>query len=280
MTATTREAVSTTAGCVALRMDDVGASTKRYEVYSKHQWGRGPFKISGNWLFLKYCPPFKAWGPYRELTANEWRALCDALARAGAKLTVGITAAWAEWHDTVIPFPQRAPEAAAVIRDGVKAGLIEVANHGLTHCVLEGNKFRPRLWKSNREFHREFWEWVPSEIQEAHIRRSQQILQDYFREPVVTFVPPGNVFTPTTLEIASRHGLRYVSCDTVAGRPGPMIVIGNEGVVPFHDRDIVYGGVRWLDDALLEARGRWCFVRDLGAAKTTDPVLSDSEAVR
>lgn len=254
------------AGPVALRMDDVGASTKRYEVYSKRQWGRGPLKISGNWLFLKYLPPFKAWGPYRELTAGEWRSLCDSLSRTSAKLTVGLTAAWAERHDRITPFPRRAPDAAAVLREGVRAGLLEIANHGLTHCVLDGNKFRPRLWTSNRTFHREFWDWVPPAVQESHIRQSQEILQEYFGEPVVTFVPPGNVFTATTLEIASRYGLRYVSCDTAPGRAGPMTVIGNEGIWPFHDRDIVYGGIRWLDEPLRAVARRSCFVRDLGAA--------------
>ena len=37
---------------IVLRMDDVGASTKHFEVYSK--------KIFGNFLFLKYLPYFRA----------------------------------------------------------------------------------------------------------------------------------------------------------------------------------------------------------------------------
>ena len=44
---------------IALRIDDIGASTKKFEVYSKL-----PF---GNFLFLKYLYPFKAWAPYDEI---------------------------------------------------------------------------------------------------------------------------------------------------------------------------------------------------------------------
>ena len=62
---------------LALRLDDVGASTKRYEVYSKCRFGIGRYAISGNWLFLKYLPGIKAWGPYRELSAKEWRQISD-----------------------------------------------------------------------------------------------------------------------------------------------------------------------------------------------------------
>lgn len=247
----------------ALRMDDVGASTKRYEVYSNLKWGFGPLRVSGNWLFLKYVPPFKVWGPYRELTAGEWHDVCESLARSGAKLTVAITAAWAERWNRVVPFPTRFSEAALVIREGARAGLLEIANHGLTHCVLDGDRFRPKLWSSNRMFHREFWDWIPAEVQATHLRQSQEILQEYFAERIVAFVPPGNVFTPLTLEIASRYGLRYVSCDTPPGQVGEMTVIGNRDVLPFHDRDLVYGGVRWLDATIARGSAAFCFVREL-----------------
>ena len=248
----------------ALRMDDVGASSKRYEIYSTRSWGVGRVRISGNWLFLKYLPGLKSWGPYRELGAQQWRTVLELLDAASASMTVAITAAWVERSDRVTPFPQRFPDAAAVLRDGVRRGLIEVANHGLTHCVLDGNLFRPRWFASNRTYHREFWPWVPLAVQEAHISRSQDILQGYFQVPVVTFVPPGNVYSEDTLEIAERHGLRYVSCEAPPGRCGSLTVLGNEDVIAFHDRDLVLNGSEWLQALMArDPHTRFCSVAQL-----------------
>src|SRR5438552_1454690 len=94
---------------------------------------------------------------------------------------------------------------------GVDAGLIEVANHGLTHCLLAGRAFRPRVFTGNRTYHREFYDFVPPETQEANIERAQAILSDAFEGPIVTLVPPGNLLQPVTVEIARRHGVRYLS---------------------------------------------------------------------
>ena len=249
---------------LALRLDDVGASTKRYEVYSRRRFGIGRYAISGNWLFLKYLPGIKAWGPYRELSAKEWCQISDLLAASSAKLTVAVTAAWAENEDVLIPFPNRFPAQASVLKEAVDSNLIEIANHGLTHCVLEGHKFKPRLWSSNRTYHREFWEWVSTDQQDQHICQAQQILQDYFQLPIVTIVPPGNVFTDETLEIANRYGLKVVSCDTAPRKQGDMVVVGNKDVLPFHDRDIVYGGIEWLRRRVMaNSDASFCFVSEL-----------------
>jgi hypothetical protein len=242
---------------LALRLDDVGASSKRYEVYSHRPWG--------NCLFFKYVWPFKKWGPYREMTAEEWHAICELLEKYSAKLTVGVTAAWAESENQIIPFPLRFPEEAKALREGVRNGLIEIANHGLTHCVLKDNAFKPRWFSGNRRFHREFWDWIPREVQEEHIRQSQEILQSWFDTEIVTFVPPGNVFTNDTLEIAQRYGLRYVSCNTSRSIFGNIIIIGDENVVPLHDRDIVLNGVDWLERLIENQRSRqFYFIRELG----------------
>jgi hypothetical protein len=194
---------------LALRIDDIGASSKKNEVYSHSLYG------AGNWLFLKYLPPFKKWGPYREMFASEWESVLGLLKQYDAKLTVAITASWVESETQLIPFPERFPDEAAAIKRGVEAGLIEVANHGLTHCVLAGNAFKPKLFSGNRRYHREFWDWIPVEEQEAHLRKSQQILQGYFGTPILTFVPPGNVFSSDTFAAAKRQGLRYVSCNVL-----------------------------------------------------------------
>ena len=75
-------------------------------------------------------------------------------------MTVAVTAAWAERSDRVTPFPERCPSAAVAFKEGVRRGLIEIANHGLTHCVLDRNLFRLHWFSSNRTYHREFWPWV------------------------------------------------------------------------------------------------------------------------
>ena len=47
-----------------IRMDDVGAASKRHEVYGVTRLALGPFRIPfpGNCLWLKYVPPIKRWG--------------------------------------------------------------------------------------------------------------------------------------------------------------------------------------------------------------------------
>jgi len=250
----------------ALRLDDVGASSKRYEVHSERTWRLGSWTISANWLFLKYLRGLGRWGVYREMRADEWLEVLRLLENHRARLTVSVTAAWADSQARLVPFPKKFPEQAATLKEGAQAGLLEIANHGLCHCVLTRNAFKPKWFAGNRPFHREFWDWVPPSVHEDHIRRSQDILHGYFEEDIVTFVPPGNVFTDQTLEIAGRYGLRYVSCQTRPRACGNLAVIGDEHVTPLHDRDIVLQGVRWFERLLESVAGkRLCFVRELGA---------------
>jgi peptidoglycan/xylan/chitin deacetylase (PgdA/CDA1 family) len=232
---------------VALRLDDVGAASKRYEVYglTRFPLGRLALPFPGTFLFLKYVPPIKRWGPYRELRAGEWEGILAELEHAGGRMTVGVTAGWVEADGRVVPFPQKFPDPAAVIRQGVGRGLLEVANHGYTHCVLQGRLFRPRLFSGNRQYHREFHDWLPEETHRDHVARAQGILQEFFGCPVVTFVPPGNVFAKPTLAAAAAEGIRYVSC-LDGGRWGPvegLTFVDEATVVSIHDRDIVRGGV-------------------------------------
>jgi hypothetical protein len=249
---------------VALRLDDVGASSKKYEVYSNKAWHLGGVKVSGNWLFLKYLPAFKSWGPYRELKAIEWLELLELLERYGAKLTVAVTATWVESQERQIPFPERFPEEAAAIKAGVEQGLLEVANHGLTHCVVKNDLFKPKLFSSNRKFHREFGPLSTPDNQDKHLRESQQILEKWLGSEIVTFVPPGNLFTQDTLFLAAKHGLRFVSANTPPRHDARPVVLGNQNVIAFHDRDIVLNGREWLQSLLDSNKGkRFCFVREL-----------------
>lgn len=255
-----------------IRMDDVGAASKRHEVHGLTRLPLGPLTVPfpGNWLWLKYLPPIKRWGPYRELRAPEWHRILETLAAARARMTVGITAAWVEDDGRLTPFPRKFPEEARVIREGVGAGLLEVANHGLTHCLVDERAFRPRLFTGNRSYHREFYDFVPPERQQANIRRAQDILSDAFATAIVTLVPPGNLLQPVTAEIALRQGIRFLSYGAPTTRGGILPVVGDECGLVFHDRDIVLDGVAWLRARLDALRGREILlVRELGERLVT-----------
>jgi len=254
-------------GPVALRLDDVGAASKRYEVYGLTRIPLGPWRLPfpGNFLFLKYCPPIRRWGPYPELSAAQWEGVLAALEAVGARMTVGITAGWVEYDGEVVPFPRKFPDAAGVVREGARRGQLEVANHGYTHCVLQDRLFRPRLFAGNRQYHREFFDWLPAEAHREHLLRAQGILQEFFQTPVVTLVPPGNLFSRKTLQAAPEVGLRYLSCRD-PGRLGPqdgLVLVDDARVLALHDRDIVRGGLPRFAALLERAAGALVTVREL-----------------
>jgi peptidoglycan/xylan/chitin deacetylase (PgdA/CDA1 family) len=262
-------------GPVALRLDDVGAASKRHEVYGRTRLRLGPVALPfpGNFLFLKYCPGIRRWGPYRELSAREWEGILGALADAEARMTVAITAAWVERDGRLVPFPAKFPEAAAALREAVRAGRVEVANHGYTHCLLADGRFRPRLFAGNRQFHREFFDWLPEEMHREHLERAQGILQEFFQVPVVTLVPPGNLFSPKTLAAASAVGLRVVSCRD-PGRYGDrdgLALVDDADVLALHDRDVVFGGLaRFAARLAARPRGSLVTVREV-AERAAEP---------
>src|SRR5207244_4215082 len=141
-----------------------------------------------------------------------------------------ITAGWVELEGHVVPFPKKFPDEAAAIRQGMNRGLLEVANHGYTHCMRADGAFRPRRWTGNRYFHREFREEVPEAQHREHLARSQGILEDYFATRVVTFVPPGGVFTKATALLAVEHGLRFLSSSQGSAQgPVPGLTFIDDG---------------------------------------------------
>ncbi|EPR37169.1 polysaccharide deacetylase [Desulfovibrio sp. X2] len=257
----------------ALRMDDVGAASKRNEVYSNWRLRvAGQPVVSGNWLFAKYLPGLRAWGRYRELDAADWDRIFRLLELREARCTVAVTACWVEDDGRLVPYPEKFPEAARRLREGARAGLVEIANHGLTHCILKDRLFRPRLLRGNREFHREFTPLLPLAEHEEHIARAQRILQDWLGDEVVTFVPPGNTFLPQTLPMAARHGLRYVSCATSPRDEAGLHIVGNRGVLAFHDREVAREGTAWVE-RLLDDNGpaRFVTVRRLAENRSGGP---------
>jgi peptidoglycan/xylan/chitin deacetylase (PgdA/CDA1 family) len=227
-----------------------------------------PISILSNFLFLKYLPGLRKRWPYRELNASEWEDIFKILERNRAKLTVGITATWVEEDGSLVPFFEKFPKESEILKRGLESGIIEVANHGLTHCVI--GKQRPRFFSSNRKFHREFWSWIPVELHREHLKRSQQLLSQYFGCQIVTFVPPGNVWREDTEKIAFEYGIRFLSsthqkCQTGIRNNG-LIYIGGANVIAFHDRDVVLNGIQWLENLIRSNSDKELLtVRELGA---------------
>ena len=234
---------------IIFRMDDIGASSKRFEVYSKF--------FLGNFLFLKYLPVFAAWGPYPELTAEVWREILNILEKTNSQMTIAVTSAWVEEDANLTPFPKKFPKQAKILKRGVSQKLIEIANHGLAHCVV--GKHLPRLFLPNRKFHREFWNWVPKEVHYQNLERSQKILQDYFGK-VVTFVPPGNVWTKDTEMAAVKFGIKYLcgleNFVKTAQKSNGLIYISDSDSFTFHDRDVVKNGIGWFKEKILEFKDK------------------------
>ena len=239
-------------------MDDVGASSKEFAIYSKKWFGLA------NILFLKRLKYFKAWGPYREITSVEWEKILVLLKKHSAKLTVGVTASWVTYEGDLIPFPEKCPSQAQVLKNGVQDGLIEIANHGLTHCVLQQHLFRPKFFSSNRTYHREFWDWLGENLHFYHIEYSQKILQEYFECDITTLIPPGNVFSSKTISAAKKNGIKRINCQTTSRVEDTVNIIGNENIIDFHDKEIVEVGVSWLE-RIIESNlnNKFLFVREL-----------------
>ena len=240
---------------ITIRIDDIGASTKQFEVYSKNR--------IGNILFLKYIEPFKAWGPYPEISSEVWERVFVLLNEYNARLTVGVTATWVEKNSSLVPFPEKFPSQAALLKQAWEKELIEIANHGLTHCVV--GKHLPRLFLSNRKYHREFWDWIPRDIHFEHLEKSQEIFRQWLGKPPTTLIPPGNVYSVNTLEAAEKYGIHQINSYMNHGVESNVRIISNDAVDAIHDRDLLIEGVDWLSRKLKanEDIVTYSFVKDL-----------------
>ena len=228
---------------VCLRMDDVGASTKKYEQYSKY-----PFC---NLLFLKRLKKFKAWGIYEEMDINQWEKVFNLLIKYNAILNLAITATWVEYSGKLIPFHKKFPKQAEFLKKKINSGHINILCHGLTHCITKNNLFRPRLFRSNRKYHREFHDWVPYDKQLHNLKESKFILENYFETTIETLVPPGNVYSEKTVKIANDLGFKYINCNTKSNFNGKIKILDNNNVFAFHDKEIVELGINWLENILV-----------------------------
>ena len=237
---------------IALRMDDIGASSKKYEVYSKN-------KI-GNFLFLKYLKPFKAWGPYTELSIRELEDIFELLDLYKIQITFGITAAWVDKNSKLLPFHEKYPAQSRLIKAAFESQIINIANHGLTHCVL--GKHLPKLFTSNRKFHREYWDWVDSDVQRNNISKSQDIFNSWLNFEPYIFVPPGNVYSHKTIDILENYNFKYISTNRLDDKNNYKIkFIKPENVFAFHDRELKLFGIKWLKSNIEKLKDNFDIVK-------------------
>ncbi len=240
------------------RIDDIGASTKYY-----NQWGKKKFRWQGityfyfpwaNYFFLKRHWPFKGWAKYEELTAEEWQKYLAIFEEYNMKPLIAITASWVDEHSNLIPFPEKFPAEATILKKALQKGKITVANHGLTHSVVGSHL--PYLRHSNRKMHREFWPDLPSSIHREHIIESQKILEKYFEQPITIFVPPGNVWGEKTYEALQETNIKTVLASRyMLDSNKPMAEIKfqkDDNFFACHDRDLKLGGAKWLNKKIKE----------------------------
>lgn len=228
----------------ALRIDDLGASSKAYEQWSRTRWANiGPFK---RWR------PWKAMGPYREMDGKEIDSLAWRLAEYHSRATLAITATWRDPHKGLIPYREKFPHQAEVIRHWVDRDVFEIAMHGYTHTNLAVDH-RPRFWSGNRAAHREFVE-ASFPANDTRLYCMTELFYQWLGCRPTILVPPGFVFPYDTFK--NVYGLRIWRKEW------------DVNVLALHDRDLVEGdGFERVTAALVE---EWKMGRTLVACGDLD----------
>ncbi len=239
------------------RIDDIGSSTKYYNQHGKRLFTfRGIplfyFPLADFW-FLKRIKPFKEWAPYEELTGNEWKTLLDIFKKNNIKPIVAVTACWVDEKNNLIPFPEKFPEEAEILKKASKNGDIVIANHGLTHCVV--GKHLPKIFGSVRKYHREFWPEIDQKIHDEHIIKSQKILEDYFEKNIEIFIPPGNIWSLKTYNALKKTNIKQIIAnaymqDSNEKLENMRFINDSHGYFNFHDRELKLFGPKWLEDQI------------------------------
>lgn len=235
-----------------VKIDDIGASTKKYNQHGKKLFKFKNFPIFyfpfSNIGFFKRIWPFKEWAPYEELTAEEWKEFLDIFKKTGIKPTIAITACWVDEKSNLIPFPEKFPDEAAILKNAFNNNEITIANHGLTHCIV--GKHLPNFFTSVRKYHREFWPYLDAKIHEEHILKSQKILEDFFEKPIEAFVPPGHVWSKKTYGAMKNTSIKKIISNRYmldSDKPMEKIeFINDNDYFNFHDRELKLFGTTWL----------------------------------
>lgn len=220
------------------RIDDIGASTKIYEQYSK-------LPFLGNIGFLKNRIFLGNWGPYEELNASEIENMIIIFNENKKKLAIAITAAWVTQDNKLIPFDKKFPEQAKILKEASNKGLIKILNHGLSHSVI--GMHMPKTISSNRKYHREFVDWLPEFIHLKHLSLSQEILENWIQEKITILAPPGNNYSLKTVKACEKTNIRYIhSSSNFVPNDSIISYLDLDKCKCFHDREVKIYGKRFI----------------------------------
>jgi len=225
------------------RIDDIGASTKnfaaRYGVLGSYFLSL--FKTKNNLMKL----------PYQELIIEEWGRFFSIFQKYNIVPIVAVTASWVDEKNNLIPFPEKFPEESDFLKRMSISGRVVIANHGLTHCVVE--KHLPGMLSNNRRYQREFWPYLDQSAHNDHIQQSQEILENFFEKPITIFVPPGNVWSFKTYQALKNTNIRKVislnyMLDSGEAMDGIEFVDDKKDFFVCHDRELKILGESWLKE--------------------------------
>ena len=158
-----------------IRIDDLGASSKVYERWSHKRWA--------NVHPLHHRRLFGVWGPYRELKPDELEHIFSVVANAHRTICVALTAYWVKRNGSLMSYNRKFPGQAAVVALYARRGVVEVAAHGMTHCVPGHHLHR---WVgNNRYWHRDRAPWRDE---------AKRSIESWLELPVTRFVEPGQIY--------------------------------------------------------------------------------------
>lgn len=244
-----------------LRIDDFFSNTRLFNQRAKSRrinfffLKKLPILFFGNWLFFKRMKKLKAWAPFSEINTNQLLDMSNILEKYNCSATLAITATFVDRKGNLIPFFEKYPEQSKIIKAGVKKKIFHIANHGLTHCILENKKFLPKLFSSNRKYHREFYDWVPYQTKKKHIIRSKSLLEKYFNIKIDTFVPPGNVWCDETEDILIKAGINKIITDKKDIKEiknKKIRIINTSQMITIHTKDLVERDNKYFYNLLAE----------------------------
>ncbi|MEC8299458.1 MAG: polysaccharide deacetylase family protein [Pseudomonadota bacterium] len=236
-----------------LRMDDFGACSRVYEKHSSKFFG-----------LLDFYPLYHrrllgSWGPFRELSVEEIVEIATILGERNVMMLFCITAGWPCINGGIAKFHEVFPEQSKKIKEYAQLGIFQIANHGLTHCVLEDPRYRRPGIFGNRDRHREFLPERSNKHLQESIELSQQIISDYFEAEPQILVPPGHAISSRVFPYLYDSGIEAVASGS-SHLPNikfrNMQILNGENFEVFHTRDIVLRGTDFLAEVLKKGEFR------------------------